>query len=433
MPKPIKCPQCGASEANLLQNDIYQCKFCGSIYEFGDVKDDFDKSIFKHKPSKQDIPSTTSTNTSSTITQIILWAFLFFLISIGISLYFTLRVKNKPFALSSFKTERSSFYDNNNESTNYFTFVTTNSGAKVWTISRVNANDLSTVNYYINELNLAEKKVEKSFQLGKTISWKQSNDDAYRISFFQAIGDTCWLIYGSNLIAYDANTFTEVLNNETLKRKNAILKSGIAEIEKNHNGEGFKITTKDGYKFIYYLSNKSIVAEKQSTESTVKNEATFDVTEYYFTTAERQQLYRVKRKVSAINPSIFHESSLTSMLSDNSDWYRRVYKINSVEEVKKGSVFFNAAVLYSTNDKIVAVYQKELGDSASIYLTCFDTNGNERWTKNDMETAYIKPFLQSTNAICALNGKELVMMQAYQSIICLDIDKGIVLWKFKPY
>lgn len=42
MPKPIKCPQCGASEANLLQNDIYQCKFCGSIYEFGDVKDDFE-------------------------------------------------------------------------------------------------------------------------------------------------------------------------------------------------------------------------------------------------------------------------------------------------------------------------------------------------------------------------------------------------------
>ncbi|MBK9794329.1 MAG: hypothetical protein IPP60_14850 [Sphingobacteriales bacterium] len=63
MSQPLKCPQCGASEANLLQDNIYQCKFCGSIYEYGDVKPVFETTVRPQKPISfddkklQEIPS----------------------------------------------------------------------------------------------------------------------------------------------------------------------------------------------------------------------------------------------------------------------------------------------------------------------------------------------------------------------------------------
>src|SRR5258706_8723016 len=37
MPRPLQCPKCGATEATLLQDNIYQCKTCGAIYDYDSI------------------------------------------------------------------------------------------------------------------------------------------------------------------------------------------------------------------------------------------------------------------------------------------------------------------------------------------------------------------------------------------------------------
>lgn len=426
MSQPLKCQQCGASEANLLQDNIYQCKFCGSIYEYGDVKPVFETTVRPQKPISfddkklQEIPS-----------KIIRFVIISFaLMIIGFAATVIISVLHKTKTSSSVPAK---LYKDNNETNSSFTLVNTKEGPQVWTISRRNSDGLKEVSYFLNKIDAKENKLLASQPIGNTITWEQSLKDAYRMEGLKPMGNICWLIYGEQLLGYDVNTQQEVLNNVLLEKQFSELKNGIAKVEDVYDLDGFKLTTKDGYTYYYEAVLNKLFTEQQYEDKSSLEKTFTDKTEYCFTDEERQQLYKISRKVGEVIKKPLSANIVSSLVKENGDWYKRVYKISSFEEFTPGIIYFKASVLYFDENNIVLIYQNELGEDAPIILKCLDASKKEIWSKMGEETAFLKPFLKSTNATGFLNGNQLAIVQPYQLGVCLNIDNGEINWSFKPY
>lgn len=426
MSQPLKCPQCGASEANLLQDNIYQCKFCGSIYEYGDVKPVFETTVRPQKPISfddkklQEIPS-----------KIIRFVIISFaLMIIGFAATVIISVLHKTKTSSSVPAK---LYKDNNETNSSFTLVNTKDGPQVWTISRRNSDGLKEVSYFLNKIDAKENKLLASQPIGNTITWEQSLKDAYRMEGLKPMGNICWLIYGEQLLGYDVNTQQEVLNNELLGKQFSELKNGIAKVEDVYDMDGFKFTTKDGYTYYYEAVLNKLYTEEQYEDKSSLEKTFTDKTEYCFTDEERQQLYKISRKVGEVVKKPISANIVSSLVKDNGAWYKRVYKISYFEEFTPGIIYFKASVLYFDENNIVLIYQNELGEDAPIILKCLDAGKKEIWSKTGEEAAFLKPFLKSTNATSFLNGNQLAIVQPYQLGVCLNIENGEINWSFKPY
>jgi hypothetical protein len=429
MPAPLKCPQCGASEANLLQDNIYQCKFCGSIYEYGDVKPVFETTTHTQKPITYNTEQTGEA--ARKIVRSVFIVFAIGIIGIAASVFFS--VKSKISSVTSSSTASKPLYKNPNESFSSFAVVKTDKGPKVWTVSRRNSDGLKTVDYFLNVVDVKKNEIIESLQIGNTITWEQSLKDGFRMNQLKPMGKICWLIYGEKLLGYDVNTAVEVVNNETLKRQFPELKKGLAKVEDIYDAEGFKLTTKDGYTFYYLVASNSIMTEKEYEDKNKVTTDLIDKTEYCFTDGERQQLYKISRKSNKIFDTKISANTLNGIVKEDGDWYRRVYKINSAEEFTPGKVYFNASVLFYDDKKIVLIYQDELGESSPVVLKCFDVNKKEVWSKTGEETLLFKPFLKSTNSDSFLQENLLTLIQPYQLAVCLNIENGDINWSFKPY
>lgn len=426
MSQPLKCPQCGASEANLLQDNIYQCKFCGSIYEYGDVKPVFETTVRPEKPISFD-DKKLQENPSRIIRFVIIS---FALMIIGFAATVIISVLHKTKTSSSVPAK---LYKDNNETNSSFTLVNTKEGPQVWTISRRNSDGLKEVSYFLNKIDAKENKLLASQPIGNTITWEQSLKDAYRMEGLKPMGNICWLIYGEQLIGYDVNTQQEVLNNELLGKQFSELKNGIANVEDVYDLDGFKLTTKDGYTYYYEAVLNKLFTEQQYEDKSSLEKTFTDKTEYCFTDEERQQLYKITRKVGEVIKKPLSANIVSSLVKENGDWYKRVYKISSFEEFTPGIIYFKASVLYFDENNIVLIYQNELGEDAPIILKCLDADKKEIWSKTGEETALLKPFLKSTNSVSFLNGSQLAIMQPYQLGVSLNIENGEINWSFKPY
>ena len=426
MSQPLKCPQCGASEANLLQDNIYQCKFCGSIYEYGDVKPVFETTVRPEKPISFD-DKKLQENPSRIIRFVIIS---FALMIIGFAATVIISVLHKTKTSSSVPAK---LYKDNNETNSSFTLVNTKEGPQVWIISRRNSDGLKEVSYFLNKIDAKENKLLASQPIGNTITWEQSLKDAYRMEGLKPMGNICWLIYGEQLIGYDVNTQQEVLNNVLLEKQFSELKNGIAKVEDVYDLDGFKLTTKDGYTYYYEAVLNKLFTEQQYEDKSSLEKTFTDKTEYCFTDEERQQLYKISRKVGEVVKKPISANIVSSLVKDNGAWYKRVYKISSFEELIPGVIYFKASVLYFDENNIVLIYQNELGEDAPIILKCLDADKKEIWSKTGEEAAFLKPFLKSTNATSFLNGNQLAIVQPYQLGVCLNIDNGEINWSFKPY
>lgn len=158
---------------------------------------------------------------------------------------------------------------------------------------------------------------------------------------------------------------------------------------------GFKLTTKDGFVY-YFLPTEKITKNadvrtlgKLLTDKEYDNrfskQALGDeenVTEYCFTKGERQKLYVVNRKVSTVLKQKLSPSTLSDIVEENDNWYKRSYKINSVEEFTPSKIYFNATVLYTDESHIITLFQNEAGDNATtVTLQCLNTDKTIKWTK----------------------------------------------------
>lgn len=425
MSQPLKCPQCGASEANLLQDNIYQCKFCGSIYEYADAKPVFNTIPKSESPASLD--TETFRQLPSKIIRSVIIGVALMIFGIAVSVFFSAKnkIKNTP-------TTSAKLYSSDNETNSSFTVVNTDKGPRVWTVSRKNSDGLKEVSYFLNQVDATENKIISSTPIGNTITWEQSLQDAYRMEQLKPVGKICWLIYGEKLLGYDVNTGKEIENNEILGAQFKELKNGIAKIEEAYDMEGFKLTTKDG--FVYYyavIANKLITENEYENRNKISNHFT-ERTEYAFTDEERQQLYKINRNIGELFDVKISSGTLSDLVEDKDNWYKRTYKISSLEEFTPNTIYFKAAVLYYDSSRLVIIYQKELGESSQIFVQCMDVNKNVLWTKSGDETAMFKPFLKSTNSKSFLNDHQLILIQPYQLAVCLDIETGNVKWSFKP-
>lgn len=419
MSRPLQCPQCGATEANLLQDNIYQCKTCGTIYEYGE-KPEPTPAINPEVFDKEILPDVRKKVTSTIAVGIAM-----LLIGFGVAVFFAGKIKTQT-SSSSTKT----LFKNSNETNSSFTVVNADAGPQVWTISRRNSDGLTEVSYFLNRVDPKENKVESSQQIGNTITWKQSFEDAYKMGSIKAIGNVCYVINGNQLIGYNVNTQQEAISNDVLVKKFPSLSTGIAAVEEMYDADGFQITTRDGFKFYYLPKQQKLLTEKEYEE---KSDKAINTTAYCFTDSKRQQLYKITRNDGGVFQKKINPSTLSSIINDKSDWYQKNYKINSIEEFTPAEIYFNGNVLYEDENKILIVYQKEAGDDSPVEIKCLSADKKLLWSKTGADAAIFKPMLKSGNTQSLLHKDQLVIIQPYQEAICLNSENGSVLWMFKPY
>ncbi|MDB5228640.1 MAG: peptide transporter [Bacteroidota bacterium] len=421
MSRPLQCPHCGASEANLLQDNLYQCKSCGTIYEYGE-KDEPVSALKPQEFKEENLPQAQKKITASIVLGIAL-----LIIGFAAAVFFSGKIKTK-----SSSSINKTLFKNSNETNSSFTVVNAEKGPQVWTLSRRNSDGLTEVSYFLNRVDALKNKVISSLQIGNTITWKQSFEDAYKIGALKAIGNICYVTNGNQLIGFDVNTQQQIVNNDTLIKRFSPLVNGIAAVEDVYDLDGFQLTTKEGYKFYYIPVPGKLLTEKEYNDRKSTDDEVSTI-QYVFTDSKRQQLYKINRKTGKIFKNRLNASILSNIINDKSDWYKKTYKINSLEEFISGEIFFNGNVLYADENKILIVYQTEAEDNSPVEVKYLSTDQKLLWTRSGADAAVFKPMVKSGNTQSLLHGNQLVVIQPYQEAICLNDEDGSVLWVFKPY
>lgn len=439
MSKPLQCPQCGANECTLIEDNRYHCNFCGSIFISGDstrfqqekipVKQNYEGEILESIPKK----AARLIGCSTIISMAVFAAVAMFIVRNTIT-------KNAG--------STSIFEKNYSESNSQFTVVNTESGTQIWTASMRDMNNSKEESYYLNQRHPKEEKPFNSILLGTVTSGISDEQAIYKVSNLQCIGAVCYAIVGADkLQGYDVNTQEQVISNEIISANFSEFKSGIAKVEDVYDLSGFKIITKDGFSY-YFIPSEKITKNaaartlgKLLTEKEYKNrfiKVTIDVeknaTEYCFTKGERQQLYAFTRETGMLFNQKISSSTLSDLLEDDASWYKKVYKINKIQEFTPGKIYFNATVLYSDATQVIVLFQNEAGDNVtSITLQCINTDKSIKWTKTGADIELLRKFIKSSNSIAIKSGTEIAVMQPYVAAVGIDSETGNINWTFKPY
>ncbi len=443
MLKPFQCPQCGASECTLIEDNRFHCNFCGSIFIYGNAtkfqQEEIPVNTAYEGNELQDLPKKAAKKVGCAGV-----ALMIFFAAVAVFIF-------KGTKTNATGDDSSISKKDYTEYNSQFTIVKTEKGTQIWTASTRTMNESKEESYYLNQLNPTEKKAFNSILLGKVTAENSSEKDAYKVSELKCFGNVCYATVGENkLVGYDVNTQEELVNNDLLSTNFSELKSGIAKIEDVYDLDGFKLTTKDGFKFYFIPAEKikknaetrtlgKLLTEKEYDSRNSKQTIDVEkvVTEYCFTKGERQQLYVIKRKTGMLFENKMTPSKLSDVINnDNIDntWYRKSYKIISTEEFTPNKIYFNATVLYSDEDEILVLFQNEAGDNASsITLQCINADKTVRWTKTGDEITMFKKLIKSTNPAAIKNGNEIAIMQPYVAAIGIDSETGKINWTFKPY
>jgi hypothetical protein len=439
MSKPLQCPQCGASDCTLIEDNRYHCNFCGSIFIYGNA----------NKFQQQEIPvyeayNNTGTQKTPASGNKITGCFIGLVIMLvaGIAVFIS---KSHSSGSAIFKKGYSEFNSD-------FVVVNTDKGAQVWTASTRNMDGSDEEKYFLNQLNPAKKEPLNAILIGSVTSTISTEKEANKIKHLKYFGNTCYAIIGDNkLLGYDVNSQEQVLNNDLICANFSELKSGIAKIDDVYDLDGFKFTTKDGFTF-YFVPKASLdknagvrtigklLTEKEYNKRNSKETIDTDkeVTEYCFTKGERQQLYLIKRKTGVLFKDKLTPNNLSDAINnDNIDnnWYLKSYKIISTEEFTPNKIYFNATVLYSDSDEIIILFQNEAGDNPDVAITvqCINADKTVRWTKTGEEIEPFKKLVKSINCTSLKSGNEIAVMQPYVTAISINDSDGKINWTFKPY
>ncbi|NJO02640.1 MAG: hypothetical protein HC880_13995 [Bacteroidia bacterium] len=281
--------------------------------------------------------------------------------------------------------------------------------------------------------------------LGKVLLTDQQDFTYALWDNVKVIGDRIYA-YDNTLLDFEARdiyTGQLVENREILSNRFSELRSGIGAVEES--GNWFKITTREGKKFLYNPENSSLITEEQkilSQEDLLHKQDWIDTYQWYQNQHEhRKQFYLFKKKSSPYQHS--SEFYIPTLYRDNLDFgLNNLYWYGDKVGSSGDQIFLNGIMLYGDQELCLIQHDSEIGPDAYPILSCVSAHGKVLWEKKVSDTFPLGAQLselglnpeitRSSGYIMLSNHWRKINDQDFLFGCAIDLKTGDVRWEYSP-
>lgn len=423
----IKCPSCGASNADKKSETEYVCNFCESQFVIGQKKtsttvDDALRQM-RHVYSQQNV--TTSPKSVRLVVLMIVISVMAVSIGIFVSVYNSVNnaIESGPGAIA-----EDEYY--NAATTNKFYIFEGNKGPVVWMMMNQSSKKLDSAKYTIQLVNPIKNDLimEKHFI---TMTWQEGfNFGNYLSDMVSANNKVYFLADTKGINVYDLYSGKQIMNNEKFASAFPELKMGIVSAKNIGYKNAVEIMTNDGFKFYFIPKYEKLVSETDFNDYQ-KSQAL--IGGFAVSSEPRQKLYYIISKQDTLrNDFSFSEYYLEEYLRKGKQSQSKGEKGFAVDT---SQTFFNVNFLLRNKNQVVFTSTESVAKDSKAYIISYSKdNFNQPLWKIDLKS--IKGFENAMKEGYYLrvnsSKKELAVWYESASKIAfgLDLNKGKINWDY---
>jgi hypothetical protein len=390
MPELIKCPSCGASNADKKSEFDYICNFCESHFTVGQKQkqnsiDDI-LNQFRQAKHSTNYTSTTPQDGVKAMRMVSIVIFIAFL-GVGLGIYFFVR-NTVNSAIESIPGQVAEDEYWNVGSSNKFYIFTGEKGPMCWILINQSSKRLDSSKYTIHLVDPIKNRLikEKHFI---TMTWKESFNFGNYLSEMIAFNNKVYFLSDAKGInVYDLFTGKMKMSNQQFAQSFSELKSGIVSAKNIGYKNAIELMTNDGYKFYFLPKYEKLVSEVDFNNYQKGQDL---IGGFTLVGEPRQKLYYIISKQDTLrNDYSFSEYYLKD--------YLRKGKSNEKGErgylVDTSSTFFNVNFLLRNKNQVVFLFTENVAKDSKAYIVSYSNDNFEKhlW-KIDLNT--IKGFENS--------------------------------------
>lgn len=426
MAEVIKCPNCGASDAEKKSETEYICNYCESQFTIG-------KS---HKTTSIDdilnqLHQVRSRNVSSPTVKPARMIGLMIAISVmGVIIAVSVFLANSGNTIMENSPGKMAADDYWNEgSAHKFYIFEGDKGAMCWILINQSSKHLDSAKYTLQLVDPAKNKLVKE-QHYLTMTWNESfNFGNYLSEMVVSANKVYFLSDANGLSIYDLYTGKLLTSNDEFASRFPELKAGIVSAKNIYYKKAIELLTKDGFKFYYIPGYDQLTSEKDFNDYQ-KSQAL--IGGFVVSGEPRQKLYYIISKQDTLrNDFSFSEYYL--------DEYLRKGKANGKGEkgfaVDTSQTFFNVNFLFRNKNQVVFAYTENVAKDSPSYIISYSMNNlNEKLWKIDFNSisGFEKAMKDGYYLRTSFSKQELAVWYESASKIGfgLDLKSGKIKWNY---
>ncbi len=241
------------------------------------------------------------------------------------------------------------------------------------------------------------------------------------------------------IVKFNAENGKVIARTEDFMKRFPIISSGISELFYSKDPESISITALDGQKGSYYFDCDTIflniidyrnykIMEQDTTKITINMLAADN------NAPQRKELYQVWGPKNVLLRGNISET----YIKDSSTLYFFCHSF--AKPLLPGKIFIEGYILFSDNDYVVVLHQKQTGNESDRMLTCVSTNGKYMWTMEQSQLfdnlrlsaadAFSTLFFIKSDLYAERYGDILCFKYKNNQIMGINIHKGEKIWTY---
>jgi hypothetical protein len=378
MAKIIKCPSCGASDYEKIDETHYRCNFCESSFILEEKKKQTDINEFLKQFGRQTAtqrPAAASAVGSAKGARSIVFAVSMVIAALGIGIaVFVNSTVNEALESAPGKMPEDSYWQQG--SVQNFNVFEGSKGPVFWVMIQQSSKKLDSAKYTIQIIDPKKDKIIFESEYMR-MTWNEGfNFRNYMNGMLSYKDKVYFLSDASGITVYDLYSGKRLLTSEQFAAKHNELKAGIVNAKDKYYKDAIELMTNDGFKFNFLPKFDLLVSEEEFNNY----EKVTALTGGFVTIGEpRMKLYYVFSRQDTLRSDFsFSDYYLNQYLANG----KAGSKKERAYEVHSEKVFFNVKYLLRNKDRVVFAYTENMDKKSASYIISYKASD---LTKPDWE------------------------------------------------
>lgn len=359
----IKCPSCGASNADKKSETEYICNFCESQFVIGQKKSQ--TTVDDALRQMRQVYSQSKTIASPKSVRLVVLMIVISVMGVGIGIFVSVyNAVNNAIESGPGTIAENEYY--NAATPNKFYVFTGDKGPVIWMLMNQSSKKLDSSKYTMQLVNPKKNELikEKHFI---TMTWQESfNFNNYLSEMVSENSKVYFLSDTKGINVYDLYSGKLKMNNDEFAAGFPELKTGIVSAKNIYYKNAIEIMTNDGFKFYFLPKYNKLVPEKDFNDY----QKVQDLIGGFVVSGEpRQKLYYIISKQDTLrNDFSFSEYYLE-------DYLRKGKLSQSKGEkgfaVDTSQTFFNVNFLMRDKNQVVFVSTQNVAKDSKAFIVSY--------------------------------------------------------------
>lgn len=370
MAEVIKCPNCGASDAEKKSETEYACNYCDSQFTIG--KSHKSTSVDDILNQLHQVRSRVATPTPAKPARMIglMIAISVMGAIIGVS-FFLANGVNSDSESSPGKVAADDYWNEGNA--HKFYIFEGEKGAMCWLLINQSSKHLDSSKYTLQLVDPVKNELVKEHHF-ISMTWNESFNFGNCLSEMLVSNSKVYFLSDANgLSIYDLYTGKLLTSNDQFASRFPELKNGIVSAKNIYYKKAIELLTKDGFKYYYVPDYDRLTSEKEFNDYQ-KGQAL--IGGFVVSGEPRQKLYYIISKQDTLrNDFSFSEYYL--------DEYLRKGRSNGKGEkgfaVDTSQTFFNVNFLYRNKEQVVFAFTENVAKDSKAYIISYSKDNFDKY------------------------------------------------------